>query len=180
MILISELWVWLGAYDDEQARKPLSVASVIEAPASILKHGGRYKEDRSREVDGVRYDVGWSRLWADRHVFRDAKGLYISKWWVSFCDCIYILYLWVLISLYNIMKLVRATMRRRTTQGRYRASWPRGKFRLARAVSERRCRPNLYAPSSLTIYSLFAIRSNPGHVLPNSHNAFYLVICSVY
>ena len=28
--------------DDEQARKPLSVASVIEAPASILKHGGRY------------------------------------------------------------------------------------------------------------------------------------------
>ena len=48
--------------DDEQARKPLSVASVIEAPASILKHGGRYKEDRSREVDGVRYNV-------DGHVF---------------------------------------------------------------------------------------------------------------
>ena len=49
--------------DDEQARKPLPVASVIEAPASILKHGGRYKEDRSREDDGVQYDM-------DGHVFK--------------------------------------------------------------------------------------------------------------
>jgi hypothetical protein len=51
--------------DDDEHRKPLPVASVIEAPSSILKHGGRYKEDRSREVDGVRYDV-------DGHVFEPA------------------------------------------------------------------------------------------------------------
>ena len=88
--------------DDEQARKPLPVASVIEAPASILKHGGRYKEDRSREVDGVRYDV-------DGHVFEPTETFsgmrkgFVFRNGESPSVFVYILYLWVLISLYNIM-----------------------------------------------------------------------------
>jgi hypothetical protein len=42
-------------FDEE--RRPLPVANAVEMPTSILKHGGRYVEERAREVDGVRYDV---------------------------------------------------------------------------------------------------------------------------